>query len=157
MIKDVPLQTTEKAIRIIWDNFPARTESELLPVVRKGTALSGDNYWKGIYGHATANHIAEYYDCPDPYMASEMEEIAIANTAACYDMLDRVISLQIIVNMDLFMNGETPESTWGEYESYDEKVKEDNGETLDIFEPAMHNLSDTASIVIDALLAGELD
>ena len=157
MVKDTPLQTTEKAIRVILENFPAREESEVLPVVRKGTTLSGDNYWKGIYGHVTAVHIAEYYACPDPYMTTEMEEIAIANTAACFDMLERVVSLRVVVNMDLFLDGETPESTWGGYDNYNDKVQRDNDETLDIFEPAMHNLFDTASIVIDAVLAGELD
>ena len=59
----------------------------------------------------TANFIAEYYECPDPYSVTEMEEIAIANTAECFDMLDRVISLRVIVNTDLFLDGETPEST----------------------------------------------
>ena len=72
------------------------------------------------------------------------------------DMLDRVIALRVIVNMDLFLDGATPESTWGEYRSFNEKVENENTETLDIFEPAMHNLYDTASIVIDAILQGDL-
>ena len=36
------------------------------------------------------------------------------------------------------------------------KVKDDNSETLDIFEPAMHNLFDTAGIVIDTILEGKM-
>ena len=68
----------------------------------KGTALSGDNFWKGIYGHVTASYIANYYACPDPYAVTEMEDIAVANTAACFDMLDRVVALRAIVNMDIF-------------------------------------------------------
>ena len=76
--------------------------------------------------------------------------------ADCIDMMDRLISLRVIVNMDLFMDGETPESTWGEYSSFSEKVENDNTETLDVFEPAMHNLYDTGSIVIDAILEGTL-
>ena len=156
MIKDCPLQTTEEAKTVIKENFPIREEEDILPSVKKGTSLTGDNYWKGIYGHVTANFIASYYECPDPYMSSEMEEIAIANTAACFDLLDRVISLRVIVNMDMFMDGETPESTWGEYNSFSEKVANENSETLDIFEPAMHNLFDAASIVIDAILEGQL-
>ena len=39
---------------------------------------------------------------------------------------------------------------------YNDKVKEENSETLDIFEPAMHNLYDTASVVIDAMLEGRM-
>jgi hypothetical protein len=89
-------------------------------------------------------------------MVTEMEEVAIANTAECFDMLDRLISLRVIVNMDVFMKGETPESTWGEHSSFNEKVENENTETLDIFEPAMHNLFDTGRIVIDAALEGNL-
>ena len=37
-----------------------------------------------------------------------------------------------------------------------EKIENENTETLDIFEPAMHNLFDTSRIVIDAALNGEL-
>ena len=37
-----------------------------------------------------------------------------------------------------------------------DKIKEENSETVGIFEPGMENLFDTASIVIDAILAGEL-
>ena len=156
MIREVPLRTTEQSKKVIKDNFPDRDESELLPAVRKGTVLSGDNYWKGVYGHATAEFISRFYNCPDPYMVTEMEEVAIANTADCFGMLDRIISLRVIVNMDVFLDGATPESTWGEYRSYNEKVEENNDETLDIFEPAMHNLFDTGSVVINEILEGKL-
>ena len=156
LIRDCELQTTEEALKVMRENFPLRGEEDLLPSVKKGTAVTGDNYWKGTYGHDTANYIAKYYECPDPYMATEMEEIAIANAAACFDMQFRMISLRTIVNMDLFMNGETPESTWGVYSGFNDKVESENTETLDIFEPAMHNLFETGSIVIDAILNGEL-
>ena len=156
MIKDCPLQTTEMAKTVMKRNFEARNEEEVLPAVRKGTVLSGDNYWKGIYGHVTANFITDYYGCPDLYSVSDMEEIAIANTAECFGLLDRLISIRVIVNMDVFLDEETPESTWGEYGGFNEKVENENSETLDIFEPAMHNLFDTASIVIDAILEGKM-
>ncbi|MDO5476569.1 MAG: hypothetical protein Q4F43_05585 [Eubacteriales bacterium] len=156
LIKDCPLQTTENAKAVMKENFGAYEEEDLLPSVKKGTALTADNYWKGIYGHVTANFIAEYYECPDPYSVTEMEEVAIANTADCFGLLDRLISLRVVVNMDMFMNGETPESTWGEYTSFSEKIENENTETLDVFEPAMHNLYDVSSIVIDAVLDGKL-
>lgn len=156
MIKDCPLRTTEEAKAVMRENFGDYAEENILPAVRKGTALTGDDFWKGIYGHATADFIADYYGCPDPYSVTEMEEIAVANTAECFDLLDRLISLRVIVNMDVFLNGETPEGTWGEYKSFNEKIENDNTETLDIFEPAMHNLFDTSRIVIDATLNGEL-
>ena len=43
--------------RIMWfpDDSYADYESELLPSVKKGTALTGDNFWKGVYGHETAH------------------------------------------------------------------------------------------------------
>ena len=69
---------------------------------------------------------------------------------------DKKTSLRVIVNMDVFLNDETPESTWGEYDNYNNKVTEENPETLDIFEPAMHNLFDTGSIVIDSILDGTI-
>lgn len=156
MIKDCPLRSTEEAKAVMTENYAAYGKKDFLPAVRKGTALTGDNYWKGIYGHATADFIADYYGCPDPYMATEMEEIAVANTAQCFGLLDRLVSLRVIVNMDVFMKGETPESTWGEYSTFSKKVENDNTETLDIFEPAMHNLFDTSRIVIDAALDGGL-
>ena len=156
MIRNCPLQTTEEARAVMKESFGAKKEEDILPTVKKGTALTGDNFWKGIYGHVTAKFIADYYGCRDPYMVTEMEEVAIANTAECFDMLDRLISLRVIVNMDVFMKGETPESTWGEHRSFNEKVENENTETLDIFEPAMHNLFDTGRIVIDAALEGNL-
>ena len=48
MVKDCPLRTTEMAKSVIKDNFKARYESDILPAVRKGTALTGDNFWKGL-------------------------------------------------------------------------------------------------------------
>ena len=86
-----------------------------------------------------------------------MEELAIANILDCFDLRFRMISLRVIVNMDVFMDGENQKSSWGEYTSFNEKVENENSETLDIFEPAMHNLFNTGRIVIDALLGGELD
>ena len=54
----------------------------------------------------------------------------------------------------MFMDGETPESTWGN-QDFDSKVAEENSETLDIFEPAMHNLFDCGSIITDKMLDGQ--
>ena len=155
MVKDIPVQTTETAKEVLEKNFPDYEEALREPSVIKGTAVSGDNFWKGESGHNKAIYIADHYGCPDPYAVTEMEEIAIANAAECFGMLDRIISLRVIVNADLFSGNETPESLWGDAEMYNEKVREENSETLDIFEPAMHNLYDVSSVVIDAIVAGE--
>ena len=66
-------------------------------------------------------------------------------------MLDRLISFRVVVNMDMFLDNQTPEKLWSG--NKDEDLFTSNSvESLDIFEPAMHNLFDVASIVIDAIL-----
>ena len=62
LIKDVPLRTTEQAKTVMTDNFPDRSPEDILPSVKLGTALSGDNFWKGRYSHDTAEFIAKYYN-----------------------------------------------------------------------------------------------
>jgi len=156
MIRDCPLQTTEIAKQVLEHNFPGEAWANREPTVLKGTVVSGDCYWKGEYGHRNAEFIAETYQCPDPYAVTEMEEIAIADTAANYGLLDRVISLRGVVNLDVFLRGETPERLWLDNPDYVSQVMDDNSETLDIFEPAMHNLFDVGKIVIDAVLEGRL-
>ena len=158
LTKDIPLQSTELTHQTLEESFANMSNNEKVlrdPKHIKGTALSSDNFWKGAYMHFTARYIAEHYGAPDPFAVTEMEEIAIANTAECFDMLDRIISFRAIVNLDVFLLDETPESTWGE-NGFNEKVSEANDETFDIFEPAMHNLFDTVSVVIDAILDGQL-
>ena len=156
LIKDIPVNTTEKSLKVLNQNFPDRDKEELYPDISKGTAITSDSYWKGIYGHHTAVSIAEYYSCPDPYMVTEMEEMAITNTANCFNMLDRIISLRVVVNMDTFLDGETPENSWIPHNIYSDKVTEDNSETADIFKTAMHNLFDVGTVVVDAILDGRL-
>lgn len=156
MIRDCPLRTTELTKKILAENFPEQDRVKEDPKVIKGTALTGDNFWKGKRDHLNAVYIAEYYGAPDPFAVTEMEEIAIADAADCFGMLDRVISLRVVVNMDQFLGTEKAEELWGGKRGYSEKVSEANSETLDIFRPAMHNLFDAAGIVIDAILAGDL-
>ena len=63
MIRNCPLQSTEEARTVMKESFGAKKEEDILPTVKKGTALTGDNFWKGIYGHVTAKFIADYYGC----------------------------------------------------------------------------------------------
>ena len=58
-----------------------------------------------------------------------------------------LISLRVVVNMDTFLKGESPEKLWSGDLNYDSKVTEENSETLDIFEPGMKNLFDVSQIV----------
>ena len=156
LTKDCPVKTTALSKKILKKNFPDSKVALRDPVVLKGTSASGDNFWKGEYGHRNAVKVAKYYGAPDPYAVTEMEEIGIMNAAESFGMLDRVISFRVVVNYDLFLRGETPEGLWAKQDGYSDKVSEENSETLDIFEPAMQNLFDVSSIVIDAILEGEI-
>ena len=156
MIKDCPLRTTETTKRVLARNFPDEEWAARDPVVIKGTAVTGDSYWKGTENHENAVYIAEYYKCPDKYAVSEMEETGIMNAAECFGLKDRVISLRVIVNMDTFLKGESPERLWLEGKDFSSKITEENSETVYIFEPGIKNLFDGVQIVIDAILAGKL-
>ena len=155
-IKDCTLRTTEYTKRVLAHNFPDAKWADREPCVLKGTAVTSDSYWKGDEDHANAVAVADHYGCPDKYLATEMEEIAVMNAAECFDLQDRVISLRVIVNLDTFLKGESAEQLWLGEDSFDNKVTNDNSETLDIFEPGMENLFDVGRIAIDAVLAGAL-
>lgn len=126
------------------------------PHVAKGTAVTGDSYWKGRADHDNVVAIVDHYKCPDEYAVSEMEEVAILNAAECFGLKDRVVSLRVVVNMDTFLKGESPESLWLDGSDFSDSAAEEKGETLDIFEPGMRNLFDVERNVVDAILVGEL-
>ncbi len=85
-----------------------------------------------------------------------MEDSAVANIAAKFGMLDRLIIVRVSVNLDNFMNGATPEKLWGNRSFSDNISDEDNQEGADIFVPAMHNLFNVCQTIIDAILAGTI-
>ena len=120
------------------------------PKVFRGTTVTGDNYWKGAHGHENALLMAETYQCPDPYVTTEMEDVAVARTAERMGMLDRLIILRDSVNMDVFMAGAAPESLWGDGEM--PLSSEDSPEAADIFAVAMKNNFDVGRIIIDWIL-----
>ena len=154
MVKDCPLRTTENAERIFVENFGKEKMAHEKPMVLKGTTVTSDRYWKGYTGNITANYITEYYKCPDPYMSTEMEEIAIMSAADSFGLLNRMISFRVVVNMDMFLNFQTPENLWGHHGANTGNGVTDTNETLDVFEPGMRNLYDVASIVINDILDG---
>ena len=156
LIKDCPLRTTEICKSVMAENFPGEEWANREPVILKGTAVTSDSFWKGVEDHENSCLVARYYVCPDEYAVTEMEEIAIMNTAECFGLQDRVISLRVVVNLDTFLKGESAEQLWDFGSDYNNKVTEENSETLDIFEPGMANLFDIGQIVIDSVLAGEL-
>lgn len=155
LIKDCPLRTTDITEHVLAENFPDEEWAQREPRVLKGTAITADSYWKGAEDHSNASFVAEYYGCNDRYTVTEMEEIAVINTAECFGLGDRVISLRVVVNLDTFLKGESPEQLWLDEEDFESGATAEKGETVDIFEPGMENLFDTCRIIIDAILAGE--
>ena len=155
LVKDVQLETTPKTrnfMAVTFDNAEWATRD---PKVLRGTTVSGDNYWKGIYDHANAVLMTETYGAPDPFALTEMEDIGIAVVADRFGMLDRMIIVRDSVNMDVFMNGASPESLWDE--NYDDSLASgDSVEAADIFATAMKNNFAVGSVIIDAILNGEI-
>ena len=125
------------------------------PKVLRGTTVTADNYWKGEYDHANALKMIQVYGCPDPYVTTEMEDNAVCAAARRMGMLDRVIVLRVSVNMDVFMNGVTPERLWNPEYEISTDHEEDELEEADIFATAMKNNFTVGSAVIDAILAGD--
>ena len=115
----------------------------------KGTIVSSDNFWKGYYSQANAVLMTETYQCPDPFVASEMEDAAIGVVLKRLGMLDRYIVIRGSVNMAVFMGDSTPEKLWG-YNG----LFEESEELSDIFETAMRNIFAVGSKVVDAVLSG---
>ena len=95
------------------------------------------------------------YGCTDPYVTTEMEDNAVCMAARWMGMLDRVIDLRVSVNMDVFMNGATPERLWNPEYDITSHSEEDSLEAADIFETAMKNNFTAGSAVIEAILAGD--
>ena len=155
MVKDVPLETTENSMNFLKKEYPGEAWAERQPQVMRGTTMTGDNYWKGIYDHTNALLIAETYDCADPYAITEMEDVAVALAVKTHGLLDHLIILRVGVNTDVFPSGVTPEMLWGE--EVDNSIASENSlEAIDIFETAMKNCFDVGKVVIDAVLEGTL-
>ncbi len=154
LVKDTDIETTERTRNFMAAAFDNAEWAVRDPEVRLGTTVSGDNYWKGVYDEANAELMAETYGAPDPYAMSEMEDAAIAVALDRLGMLDRYIIIRDSVNMDVFMNGANPEYLWAGIE--DSLASESSVESADIFAVAMENNYKVGSIVIDAILEGNL-
>ena len=155
MVKDLPMETTEKTRNFMSAAFDGAEWAVRDPQVLRGTTVTADNYWKGAYDHANALKMIRVYECADPFVSTEMEDIAVCAAAGRMGMLDRVIILRDSVNMDVFMLGSTPESLWNPaYSREMDLASEDNVEAADIFATAMKNNFTVGSTVIDAILAG---
>ena len=151
LAKDTPVETTEVTRNYMRAAFDGADWAVRDPKVLRGTTVTGDNYWKGQYGHLNALRMTEVYQCPDPYATTEMEDVAVARTVERMGMLDRLIMIRVSVNMDVFMLGTTPESLWRDA-SADTLVSEESVEAADIFMTAMKNNFDVGRNIIDRIL-----
>ena len=154
LVKDTPVETTDRTRNFMLHAFDGAAWAVRDPLVLTGTTVTGDNYWKGPHGHANALLMAQTYGCPDPYVTTEMEDVAVARTAERMGLLDRLIVLRGSVNMDVFMLGDTPESLWGNAEAMT-LAAEDSVEAADIFAVSMKNNFDVGRVIIDSILSGE--
>ena len=153
LVKDAPIETTERTRNYMINSFDGAEWAARDPQVLRGTTVSGDNYWKGPHGHENALLMAETYQCPDPYVTTEMENVAVARAVERMGLLDRLIIIRDSVNMDVFMQGDTPESLWENAEA--KTLATDEGvESADIFQTAMKNNFDVGRIIIDRILDG---
>ena len=156
LIRDVPIETTERTRNYMRAAFDGADWAVRDPRVQRGTTVTGDNYWKGTFDHQNALRMVETYGCPDPYALTEMEDVAIGIALRRYGRLDRFIILRDSVNMDVFMPGATPERLWDPAAADDQLSSEDSTEAADIFATAMHNNFVVGSVLVDAILSGEL-
>lgn len=155
LVKDVEVATTERTRNYMAAAFDNADWATRDPKVLRGTTVSGDNYWKGTYDHMNAELMVKTYGCPDPYATTEMEDAAMAVVMDRMGMLDRFIIVRDSVNMDVFMNGATPESLW-DPEFEDSLASEESVESADIFRTARENNFKVGSVIIDAILNGSL-
>lgn len=154
LVKDLPLETTERTRSYMSSCFDGAEWAVRDPIVLLGTTVTGDNYWKGQHDHENALAMVQTYDCPDPYAVTEMEDIAVCEAVRRRGLLDRLIVLRCSVNMDAFMGGATPEILWGNDGTDDQLSQDYSKEAADIFPTAMENNFLVGSTIIDAVLQG---
>lgn len=155
LVKNEPLETTEKTAAALRKEYPGEAWAQRQPQVLRGTSMTSDSYWKGIYDHKNAMLIAETYHCTDPFAITEMEDIAVGHAVKRFGLLEHLIILRVGVNIDVFTAGMTPEMLWGA-DTNDHIASEDSLESVDIFETAMKNCFATGKVLIDTVLEGTM-
>ena len=147
------LATTDSARACMARNFDDAAWALRDPQVLLGASVTSDNYWKGEYSHQKAVAVAESYQTPDPYAATVMEDAAVALAFQKLGMLDQLLILRASVNVDVFIDGQTPEVLWAGAI----KVSDEGFDGFDdIFPVAMENCFLVGRTLIEAVRAGEL-
>lgn len=153
LVKDLKMSTAEISHIEMAKAFDKEQWADREPKVIRGASVSGDTYWKGFYTHENALNIIKTYDIQYIFSCTEMEESSLAFTLQKFGLLDRLISIRGIVNMDVFMNGVTPEQIW-----HDELdlVQEDSAETLGLFDKVLADTAIVGQTIIDAVMDGNI-
>ena len=157
LTKDIKLNTTEKTRKYLSKAFDDADWAIRDPKVQRGTTVSGDNYWKGEFGHLNALKMVEVYECPDPYAMTEMEDVSIGLSLRHLGKLDHFIIVRVCVNMDVFVLNTTPESLWGETDDSKYFSDEEDAEAADIFVTALENEFKVVEVIIKAIGEGKLN
>ncbi len=154
LVKDTKLKTTAHTKEVLLSSYGDAAWANREPIVQKGTTVTSDNYWKGKIGHEIAKEIVQFYNCPDPYATSEMEDLAVAWTCKNTGNFDRLITIRAASNTDTFLKNATPENLWIKDNQNTEHM-EKLPETADIFPVAMENLFNVCKVIIDAIIVGD--
>lgn len=153
LVKDIKPRTTPVTRTFMAHAFDNAAWATRDPVVMKGTTSSGDNFFKGVYDLANAQYMAKFYNCPDPYVAGEMEDVAIGVVLKRLGLLDHYVVIRSSVNMLVFMGNATPENSWSTELKFESG---ENTETADILLTAMKNVFEVGQVIIDSYLDGLL-
>jgi len=132
LTQDIELNTTPKTRALEVATFPDADWVLRNPkVIGGGTNISGDNYWKGVWGTETANFISHTYGGQD-FMLTEMEDVAIADALNRFGLVGSYLIIRDSVNYSVFMKGASPLKLWGPEYLDKEWDDEDNIEAADI-------------------------
>lgn len=112
--KDIKLETTKDMREYLSQSFNNESWAVRDPKVQLGTVISADSYWKGEHSHQRANYMTNYYKMKDPFLATSMEDSAIANLFSKMGILDRFLVVRYSVNMDVFLKGQNEKTLTGE-------------------------------------------
>lgn len=122
LLKDEQIDIPESANKLMMQSFANADWAKRYAKVMKGISMTSDTYWKGKYMHDRAQLINSYYDFDYPYVAAQMEDVAVARVFQNFNLLDKLLIFRYSVNMDEFMSEQTPENLWGDNNfGFDEK------------------------------------
>lgn len=156
LVKNIKLETTEFTKKTMSDDFNGAEWAVRDPKVLLGTTVTDDNFGKGIHFHNNALLMTKTYGCRDPYATAEMEDVAVGFAVKRMNMLDRYIIVRDVVNMDVFILNSTPENLWADMNVNDRLASENSMESLDIFQTARRNNFAVGSVIVNAILNGDL-